>query len=604
MEFGDTQHQKEDFDRAFIRIDSLEDAPCLPRTSGYDTIVNTADRLDKWIRHRKPDADWKSDSELVELEKSVRNVSTAAQQIVTLLKTLQGDSAAGADNNFAAERKQLAETLTLFITALQSFAEVADLPTLKQYAQPVEALQRRFAALEKIPNLTADGVRNFAKQLTKETEEFGSIANTLENYADQMKIDDLSVQSADVEYIKQSTWLRNLSNWARGDKQDLLDRVTQLFDWTVCNIEWRNKIVPLNQQQAVDMPQQYPWQTILLGYGTVLDRAAVFIELLRQQRIDAALLAVPNPNDAKVPMIWAVGVLLDGKVYVYLLTYGFPLPGPSGAKIGEDGSLTFPETATLQQCQQDDSLLRRLDVSDEKKFPLTAELLKQSTAFLFVTPESASMRMKIIEGELTGNQTMVLYTDTAELRRRFSEAAGVTDVKLWKYPLRTAFDQLFRHSVTEDFLSLYSIPSLRDQTYPLWSGRILYFKGVIAGQNSSMTYWQNTIVPDREMIEYSRQPPFANNPAIRLQIQMITAQANYFLGVASLENNSVSSSKDFFNVLRSGPVDLWRDNTEYLLGRIAEREKRYGDAVKHYQRTSATLSGTGNAVRAKWLPEQ
>jgi hypothetical protein len=54
--------------------------------------------------------------------------------------------------------------------------------------------------------------------------------------------------------------------------------------------------------------------------------------------------------------------------------------------------------------------------------------------------------------------------------------------------------------------------------------------------------------------------------------------------------------------IRSNPVNSWRSGTEYLLGRIAEQEKRYDDAKRHYVQTASTLSGVGNAVRAKWLP--
>ncbi|MDR3234635.1 MAG: hypothetical protein LBT46_13410 [Planctomycetaceae bacterium] len=605
LELGGTQHQKEDFDRSFAILDSLEDAPCLPNMPGYEKIVNTADRLDKWIRSRKADADWKADSELVEIEKCARNVSEAAQQTVDSLKALQdgsGNSASTADKGLAGERERLAAALQTFLTGLQTFGKQAELPSVEMYAQQVAALQKKIVALEKIPNLTDDAVRSFAKQLQKEAEDFGSIANTLENYADQLKIDGLSLQSADAEYLKQATWMRNISHWARGEKQTLLDRTTNLFDWTVCNVELRNGIVPINGQQAVDMPQQFPWQSILLGYSTVLDRAAVFIELLRQQRIDAALLAVPNPDAPHSPLFWAVGVLLDGEVSIYLLAHGFPLPNAAGAQIAADGALTFPEPATLSQCLNDDSLLRRLDTSNEKRFPMTAELLKNSTAYLFITPESASLRMKMLENELSGTQTMVLYADTAELRRRFSEAKGITAVQLWKYPFRTAFDQIFRHSVTEEFLSLYGVPSLRNGTYPLWTGRILYFKGQIAGQSSAMTYWQDARVPDREMIEYSNHPQFARQPNIRTQMQIISAQASYFLALASFENDSIPAAEDFLEVLRSGTVDLWRDNAEYMLGRIAEREKKYADAVKHYGRTASSLSGPGNTIRAKWLP--
>jgi hypothetical protein len=149
-----------------------------------------------------------------------------------------------------------------------------------------------------------------------------------------------------------------------------------------------------------------------------------------------------------MPLYWGIGVLLDGEVYVFMLDYGFPLPGTEGVAINVDGSLHFSNVATLSQLLKDDSLLRRLDVSETQKFPLTSEMLKKTTAQLYVTPESVSMRMKVLEAELSGEQNMVLYTDPNELRRRFLAAPGITGVEFWKYPLRTAFEQQFNPEST------------------------------------------------------------------------------------------------------------------------------------------------------------
>jgi hypothetical protein len=71
---------------------------------------------------------------------------------------------------------------------------------------------------------------------------------------------------------------------------------------------------------------------------------------------------------------------------------------------------------------------------------------------------------------------------------------------------------------------------------------------------------------------------------------------------ALFEVDEIGAAKDCLSGIRSNPLNTWRNSTEYLLGRIAEREKRYGDAQRHYGNTASSMSGAGNALRAKWLP--
>ena len=622
VEFGDARHQKEDFDRSLELINSLDDSPSLANTPGYEKLVSIADRLNKWIRNQKPDDTWKPAIAFQDVERTAIDAAETAKKIVRTLALLRGDpvseddgSPVAASETLQAERQTISAGLEQLVTQTQTLASLADIPSMGQFSEAVSLLQKKFAALENIPNLNAGAIRSFAKQLALEAENFSVRAATFEAYALQLKTDGLFITTSDIEYLKQSAWIRNLSQWTCGDKQILLEQAVQMCDWVVCNIEVRNKFVPLNQQEAFEMPQQHPWQTILLGYGTLQDRITVFLELLRQHRIDAALLSVPHPAKPNTPLFWAVGVLLDGEVYIFLLDYGFPMPDAQGIIVGDDGSLQFSHVATLSQLQHDDSLFRRLDISENPnfppyKYPLSAEMLKQTTAHLFVLPESVSMRMKVLEAELSGSQNMVLYTDSNELRRRFLAASGISAVEFWKYPIRTAYEQRFESDVTNEAMNVFLIQRPRlnlddketRQHYPLWSGRILYFKGAIIGQENAITKYQNTRVSDKEMIEYRNDPHFRNEPALAMQLQWLSVQAGYWLGAALFEIDSNGAAKDCLMGIRSNRLNTWQNSTEYLLGRIAEREKRYDDARRHYYNTSSSLSGLGNAVRAQWLP--
>ena len=220
------------------------------------------------------------------------------------------------------------------------------------------------------------------------------------------------------------------------------------------------------------------------------------------------------------------------------------------------------------------------------------------------------MRMKVLESELSGDQNMVLYTDPHELCRRFQSVSGITGVDFWKYPLRTAFEQRFSPESTNAALSIFLQQSPRlnldvsatRHHFPLWSGRVLYFKGAISGQENAITKFQNTRVSDKEMIGYRDDPYFRNNPAFGMQLQWVSTQASLWLGSALFEIDSIGAAKDCLLGIRLEPLNTWRTQTEYLLGRIAEREKRYDDARRHYGNTAKSLSGPGNALRARWLP--
>ncbi len=84
--------------------------------------------------------------------------------------------------------------------------------------------------------------------------------------------------------LQEAAWLRDVSRWARGEKLDDLERAESLFDWVVRNI-----------QVEADSPNRiplFPWETLFFGRGTARERAWVYILLLRQMDIDAALLAI------------------------------------------------------------------------------------------------------------------------------------------------------------------------------------------------------------------------------------------------------------------------------------------------------------------------
>lgn len=617
-ETDDSQRQKEVFDREIERLNALEDSPGILETPGGEKLVQAADRLNKWIRDRKPDELWKPDESFLDLESTVKETAEAARDAVRLLQVLRGEEGVtdkdgqpvkGSDT-LEEERKQVVRQLELLEGNIQSFAQKTGLGNIGVFAENIGQLRKQFASLETIRNLNANAIRAFAKQKDAEVNQFIHLANSLEQYAAELRTDGMFLHVADVDYMKQGVWLKDISQWARGEKQQALERVKNLFDWTVCNVDLtRNRNNPFGLGAAVEVPLQYPWQTLLLGYGTVWDRAWIFIELLRQQRIDACLITTMVPSGGEgepdVPMTWAVGVYLEGELYLFLPMYGLALPGPEGLCHAEDGSLEYKSVATFSQVLKDDRLLRQMDMSEDQKFPLTSQQLARSTALIVASPETASLRMKVIESELSGEQNMVLSTNTNEQRRVLDKLGYFQTIDIWKYPLRVKFEQILMSRVTSEMLAPFLTPNPKRVQgglgYPLWTGRILYFKGRIPGQDSAMTAFQEARISDRDIMEFRSHAEFRNDPTREFWLRLITTDATYWLGLSSFEIDSTGSSKDFFLNLEKKSRKIWGGAVEYMLGRIAEQEKNYEEAVSRFRRAGNGPIAEGNRLRAKWL---
>jgi hypothetical protein len=613
---NDPVRQAEDFLRVIEILNSLEGSPCLPETQGAEKIVQLGDRLNSWIKRKRHDDTWKSESEFLEIESIIRKCVTNTETLIRLLYILQDKKPADETNDppiknsttLIAECKEVVSCLSEIEIALDMLVKRVSLSDLRELLSMVTGLRKQFSAIESISNLNAAAIRAFAKRFEQETEQLAGVAAYFNNLADNMKTEDLFIQTSDVYYLIQSIWLRDISNWARGDKQDVLERVKNLFDWTICNVSVREQ----NTSNNIELPLQLPWQSILLGNASSLDRAWVFIELLRQQRIDAFLLAVDDEDASNVGglLFWGVGVLVNSEIYVFVPDYGMPLPAKDGLQFADDGTLTCNNIATFSQVLNDDSLLRKLDVSETKKFPVTSAMLKKSTLFLAASPETVAMRMKVLEADLSGDLNMILYTNLNEQRRLLSETKSAADVKIavWNYPFHVKFDQLFKYPLLRSYLDIFRTtnPLSKRNNFPLWSGRVLYFKGTITGQGGAMTYYQDARISDREIMDLRATPEFRKSGSLLQILKLTTNQAVFWIGIASFERNSNTNAKDSMKELMQNPVNvnIWSQTELYILGRIAEREKNYTDAINYYEQIAKQTTQPAFALRAKLIREK
>ena len=614
------QRDREVFERSFAILNSMQDYPDLEGLPGYETMIQTLDRFNRWIKQREPDPKWKPEPMLEELEKLSRSVAGKVRTVLELLQTLQGTGeTAEARKTLPAEertkavqedRVRLGTTLDELDVELRSLAGKSGIPFFAAYAGQISALRQKFRSLDSMPNVQEGVVRAFVQQqLAEERQNLQGVARALESFAETVPSASLLFHKYDIDYLKQSVWMRNISNWARGDKQGSLNRAKALFDWTARNIDLRDELVRIDNQRAVPAALQMPWQTLLLGSGTAWDRAWVFMELLRQQRIDCCLLgnrlpketvpgappAVANGEADRV-VFWGIGVLIDGNVHLFFIHEGVPIPGKSGPVTGEKKVLEFPEIATLSDLIAEPELLNRTMTGDDKPFA-SGEMLRQTIAALPVTPGSAAMRMKILETELAGEQTMVLYTPPHELRDRFGRCEGIASVEIWQHPYRAFFETANAPQRVGEMMAPFHIQSAKTGEYSLWKGRILYFQGRLSGPISAATCFMDAMTPDR-LIQDQMARQQAHEKVITETIyRLVNSWAGYWLGLAAEQEEKWEPAREFF-VEKSaiGARTSWNRGVPYNLGRINEAEGKYEEAVRLY-----TLSN--NRLRAKWLKE-
>ncbi len=162
---------------------------------------------------------------------------------------------------------------------------------------------------------------------------------------------------------------------------DPLARAQAAFDWVVRQVRLRPS-GPVTPDLALRR-----------GWGTDVDRALIFLSLLRQlspptqpPAMYGTLVIYQAPNKGK--RLWACGVLLAGSHDLYLFDprLGMALPGPGGKGI-----------ATLEQIVHRPEVLAQLNVPDAPRYDVTAEQAREAELSLFCPLSSLSPRMRHLQ---------------------------------------------------------------------------------------------------------------------------------------------------------------------------------------------------------------
>lgn len=393
--------------------------------------------------------------------------------------------------------------------------------------------------------------------------------------------------------LLEAIWLRDVSTWARGDDVDDLGRARRLFDWTVRNIVLEPK--PKEGEPVLQTPRE----TLLRGRGQGRDRVRVFILLCRQQGIDAALLALPEAGKPSRP--WAVGVIGEGKVYLFDPLLGVPIPAPGEIKRTANGELDLVP-ATLAQVSADDGLLRRMDVKD-RPYPVTAEQAKKAIVLVEAAPEALSQRMRQLQVKLSGEQQAAFAAAPSAQAQRFKEA-GLAEARLWSLPFEQVTQQWWlgqdRLNWQQSWQGPYALPApVHGRQLPaLAKGRVLHVKGKLIGDGAATDYYQAIRVPERELAMIRKQ-----SPQLAAVLQLAKQDASFWLGLAAYEQENYPSATDYFatRLLEAYPDGPWSAASRYLLARCLEVQGKAAEAVDQYRRNGDQPDGQGNLLRGQWL---
>ena len=405
--------------------------------------------------------------------------------------------------------------------------------------------------------------------------------------------------------LQEDVWFRDASNWSRGDRLDDLQRAARLFDWTVCNIQ-------LEQSGFAGKVQapQWPWETILMGQGTAVDRAWVFTLLARQQGIDAVLLALPEKDGAL--QVWTVGVLDGGKLYLFDPKLGLPIPGSAGVQFKRDvsgGGIELDITpATFSEAAKDDKLLRQLDIDKDNLYPVESSRLSKVVALIVASPAALSARMAMFQSKLSGDERVVLAADPSGVAQRLKKIAGLSEIRLWQRPFETMLkrDSLAKQQQTQidTAMAPFEVGGVR----PLWRGRTLYLKGRFTGKDNATVYLQQARPSKRKLVELRSELMDLGKSPKDIDAKIAAYQrgkqdATYWLGLLAKVDGDHLAAIDYFDkrTLQTWPRGPWTSGAKYNLARTYESAGDLQRAIDWLKADADSPAKEGNLLRAKWL---
>lgn len=358
----------------------------------------------------------------------------------------------------------------------------------------------------------------------------------------------------DVRHIRNCLLLKQAGLPVKQSSSNDKDRIVALFD-LAC------RLIALNGKDEPKIPQSLG-EVLIIGKGTVEDRAWVFAELLRQLNIDSAILSprAPGTAGANASKRWLVGVLLDKQVYLFDPLLGWPIP----AALDTGNTPTVRHAATLSEVIANDRLLRKLDVSADKPYPLGSEDLKSVRVEVITSSSFWLPRIKRLEPFLSGKRSVTIYAPLNDIGNHpglLSRAAGAgdghwkkEDVVIWDYPDRQTSASRNRDQQAAIIQAARWLPfegpvEFSEETRQLVSkhkeikSRIAQLQGDGATAIRNYLLVQLDELPERIVIPQKEQPGKAPTEAMTAEVPKrellmnlrAAEDAKYWMGICQME---------------------------------------------------------------------
>jgi hypothetical protein len=210
------------------------------------------------------------------------------------------------------------------------------------------------------------------------------------------------------------------------------DRAAAAFAF-VCRQVYLNRwLVRLDANRVQPMPPVPPSYVLRRGWGTGLERALVFLSLVRQLGLDGCLVGPPGSEskpglsapagkaesiESLTGPFWAVGVRIGADLHLFEPWRGEAFPG------------------TLAQLKANPKLLDPW-VEDKKGWGVTPADVAAAEVYLAVPVSTLAPRMKVLGEKFTGASAVSPYVDPAAVAAEFVKAkATPTAPKWWSPPV-------------------------------------------------------------------------------------------------------------------------------------------------------------------------
>lgn len=459
----------------------------------------------------------------------------------------------------------------------------------------------------------------------------------------------LTFGRADVDLLRESLWMKDLAqrlssvepsdpklvSWQREelpktrslDEAEVLRKVAVIFDWVVMSIQIEPLMLSAEEMGEVEPALLRPavrrtaFEGLLLGKGDALVRARLVILIARQLGISCVMV---GPTGETEPAPWWLAAVVGEDLYLFDPQWGIPVPGPGGQGI-----------ATLRQVVEQPSILEAIQVDAEHPYRVASVNIHDLGVWIDASREALSQRMRLVERKLSRDQKLILTVAPSELRLKFAEHPGVTQIGIWTQPydLLAFRAQIERAPNLVNRLNQEMMPMTHP--WPLARARRKHIRGFFADTDFELGARQLYLkmrIPDarREGLNSATQLQavlqeilgepqlFPDEPEIVSQLIASTQEilkitkyhASYWLGNIAMELAEYPVAIDYFKTrtLEATPDGPWTIGAKYNLARALEAEGRKNNdlelmrqAVETYLSEVDSPQGGGNRWRGEQL---